>query len=105
LRAARQVLPGTGADLTDVEQNLRTVLKDSGLFEEVKDEHTDDPDQLVIGLCRFRPYYTEADGASRLEELWADRVRYPLWRRKRSRPTRARSSSRQRPGAVRAGTS
>jgi hypothetical protein len=42
-------------------------------------EHTDDPDQLVIALCKFRPYYTERDVAKRLEEIWKDRVGYPFW--------------------------
>ena len=35
----------------------------SGVFEEVEVEHTDDPDQLVIALCQFRPFYTERDVA------------------------------------------
>lgn len=71
--------PGAGADLEVVARNLRTVLRDSGLFEDIEVEHTDDPDQLVIGLCQFRPFYTVADIASRLEEIWSDRVRYPFW--------------------------
>jgi hypothetical protein len=71
--------PGRGADLVAVESTLRDMLMDSGLFEEVEVEHTDDPDGLVIALCRFRPFYTEGDVASRLEEIWADEVRYPFW--------------------------
>jgi hypothetical protein len=71
--------PGKGPELEDMERTLRAVLMDSGVFEEVEVEHTDDPDQLVIALCQFRPFYTEADVAARLEEIWSDRVRYPFW--------------------------
>lgn len=81
MRTAIQVnaSPGRGADLEGVEENLRDLLMASGLFEEVEVEHTDDPDQLVIALCQFRPYYTEADVAERLEHIWADRIRYQFW--------------------------
>ena len=81
MRTAIQVnaSPGRDADLALVEGNLRHVLMDSGLFEEVEVQHTDDLDQLVIALCRFRPEYTEADVAGGLERIWADRVRYPFW--------------------------
>jgi hypothetical protein len=71
--------PGRGEQLQTVEQSLRSVLMDSGLFEEVEVEQTDDPDQLVIALCEFRPFLTAAEVARRLEQIWADRVRYPFW--------------------------
>lgn len=71
--------PGQGAQLQAVEATLRELLMSSGVFEEVEVEHTDDPDQLVIALCQFRPFYSEKDVARRLEEIWADRVRYPFW--------------------------
>jgi hypothetical protein len=71
--------PGRTAELEVVETKLRDLLMDSGVFEEVEVEHTDDPDQLVIALCQFRPFYREQDVAQRLEEIWADRVRYPFW--------------------------
>jgi hypothetical protein len=81
MRTAIQVnaSPGTGAELESVEETLRDMLMASGVFEEVEVEHTDDPDQLVIALCRFGPSYTEGAVAARLEEIWADRVRYPFW--------------------------
>lgn len=81
LRSGIQVnaSPGLGADLEVVEVNLRGLLMDSGVFEEVEVEHTDDPDRLVIAMCQFRPFYTERDVAERLEEIWSDRVRYPFW--------------------------
>ena len=71
--------PGSGAELESVESTLREMLMSSGVFEEVEVEHTDDPDQLVIALCQFRPFYTERDVAERLEEIWSDRVRYSFW--------------------------
>ena len=71
--------PGTGAELVSVETKLRDMLMASGIFEEVEVEHTDDPDQLVIALCQFRPFYTERDVAQRLEAIWGERVRYPFW--------------------------
>ena len=81
MRTAIQVnaSPGKAEDLESVEGNLRELLMTSGLFEEVEVDHTDDPDQLVIALCQFRPFYTESDVAERLERMWSDRVRYPFW--------------------------
>ena len=71
--------PGKEEDLATVEQSLRDLLMSSGVFEEVEVEHTDDPDQLVIALCKFLPYFTERDVARHLERIWADRVSYPFW--------------------------
>lgn len=71
--------PGRGEQLTAVESTLREMLMASDVFEAVEVEHTDDPDQLVIALCQFRPFYTERDVARRLEEIWSDQVRYPFW--------------------------
>jgi hypothetical protein len=71
--------PGKVDQLESMEGALREKLMDSGLFEEVEVERTDDPDQLLIALCQFRPFYTEADVAERLEQIWSDRVRYPFW--------------------------
>ena len=71
--------PGKEEDLATVEQSLRDLLMSSGVFEEVEVEHTNDPDQLVIALCKFLPYFTERDVARHLERIWADRVSYPFW--------------------------
>ena len=81
LRTAIQgnAYPGSGEDVASMEGNLRDLLMASGIFEEVEVERTDDPNQLVIALCHFRPQYSEADIAAHLEHLWADRVRYPFW--------------------------
>lgn len=71
--------PGSDNDLETVEGSLRNLLMASGVFEEVEVEHTDDPDKLVIALCKFLPYYSEADVARHLERIWGDRVSYPFW--------------------------
>lgn len=81
VRAAIQsnVSPGQGEQVTLVEGRLRDLLMGSGVFEEVEVEHTEDPDQLVIALCQFRPFFTERDVARKLEEIWSEQVRYPFW--------------------------
>ncbi|HET6693698.1 MAG TPA: hypothetical protein VFG97_05305 [Pedococcus sp.] len=71
--------PGSGRDLTSMEETLRDLLLTSGVFDEVEVEHTDDPDQLVIALCHFRPDLSERDVAQLVERLWEQRVRYPFW--------------------------
>ncbi len=71
--------PGSGTDLATMESNLRDLLMASGIFEDVEVEQTDDPDQLVIALCRFKPEYSERDIAAHVKHLWHDRVRYPYW--------------------------
>ena len=71
--------PGSSADLETVGGSLRDMLMDSGLFDQVEVEATDDPDHLVIAMCAFRPELSEADVADHLETIWHDRVRYPFW--------------------------
>jgi hypothetical protein len=71
--------PGGEQELETVEGSLRYLLLTSGMFDEVEVEHTDDPDQLVIALCQFKPEHDAPEVARRLEELWADRVSYPFW--------------------------
>jgi hypothetical protein len=71
--------PGRATDLETLESSLRGLLVASGLFEEVEVGVTDDPDRLVIALCRYRPFHTERDVAQRLEQIWEDRVRHPFW--------------------------
>jgi hypothetical protein len=71
--------PGSGKDLATMEDNLRDLLMASGMFEEVEVGHTDDPDQLVIALCHFKPDFSEVDIAREVEDMWGDRVRYPYW--------------------------
>lgn len=81
LRTAMQgnALPPTGVALASMEGDLRELLLDSGLFEDVEVETTDNPDALVIALCQFKPDLSESDVAGTLERIWQDRVRYPFW--------------------------
>ncbi len=72
-------LPPSPLALASFEGDLRERLMDSGLFEEVEVEVTEDPDALVIALCQFTPERDEIDIAGALENLWENRVRYPFW--------------------------
>ncbi len=71
--------PGARAELSAVENSFREELLASGAFEDVEVEHTDDPDRLVIALCRFRPEYDERDIADLVASAWRDRIRYTYW--------------------------
>jgi len=71
--------PATERALVATESILSDLLKATGLFDTVEVEHTDDPDQLVVGLCRYRPNLSEYDVAEAIEQLWEERVRYPFW--------------------------
>lgn len=81
LRKAVQsnAFPGSHADLAAMGTTLQEVLADSGLFEDVEVGATEDPNQLVVGLCHFREGVTEDDIAAYIERVWNDRLRYPLW--------------------------
>lgn len=71
--------PGSSKDLEIVEKTLREMLMSSGIFMDVEVEHTNDPDRLVVALCRFAPEYSERDIAEVMEWMWQDRVSYPYW--------------------------
>jgi len=71
--------PASGRELIAMESILRDVFTDSGLFDTVEVEHTDDPDRLVVSLCQYRPNLSEHDVADAVEDLWGQRVRYPFW--------------------------
>lgn len=71
--------PGSDADLAAMGATLQEVLAASGLFEDVEVGATEDPNQLVVGLCHFREGVTEDDIAAYIERVWSDRLRYPLW--------------------------
>lgn len=71
--------PGRESDLRTVAAQLQNMLMSSGIFEEVEVEPTDNPDELVIALCKFMPFFTEQDIAHHLERIWGDRVSYPFW--------------------------
>lgn len=71
--------PAQGPALTAMEGILRDALVASGLFDSVEVGHTDDPDQLVIGLCSYRHLLHEQVVADRVTQLWTDRIAYPFW--------------------------
>lgn len=81
LRSGVQVnaSPATERALVAMENDLRVALSDSGLFDSVEVEHTDDPDQLVVALCQYRPNLTEDEVAETVERLWDERVSYTFW--------------------------
>ncbi|HLN77795.1 MAG TPA: hypothetical protein VK204_12180 [Nocardioidaceae bacterium] len=62
-----------------MESILRDVFTDSGLFDTVEVEHTDDPDRLLVSLCQYHPNLSEHDVADAVEELWGQRVSHPFW--------------------------
>ncbi len=65
--------------LVATESKLQELLTRSGLFDNVEVGHTDDPDELVVGLCQFRQYVSEYAVAEAIEQLWDDGVRSPFW--------------------------
>ncbi len=71
--------PSRHSDLATVESSLRGLLLESGLFDLVEVERTDDPDRLVIGLCMFKQQFSAVDIARYLTRAWTGRVAYPFW--------------------------
>lgn len=71
-------VPSTAA-LSLMSDELTDVLTNSGMFDEVEVGITDNPDALVIALCRFHAHLDAGIVAGRLEQLWHDRLRYPFW--------------------------
>jgi hypothetical protein len=71
--------PATEQALVAMENNLRDALTGTGLFDSVEVEHTDDPDQLVVALCQYRPNLDEDEVAATVERLWDERISYTFW--------------------------
>ena len=71
--------PGARAELSAVEANFRKALMATGAFESVEVEHTDDPDRLVIALCRFHAEYDERQIAELVSSTWDNQIRYTYW--------------------------
>jgi hypothetical protein len=72
-------VPGSGRDVASVAATLRAQLMESGVFETVEVEPTEDPDRLVIALCQFGPEVSEWDVTAQLERIWSHRIRYEFW--------------------------
>ena len=81
LRSGVQVnaSPATERALVAMGNDLRDALDSSGHFDSIEVEHTDDPDQLVVALCQYRPNLTEDEVAAIVERLWDERVSYTFW--------------------------
>jgi hypothetical protein len=71
--------PATERALVAMESILRDRLNETGLFDNVEVEHTDDPDQLVVALCHYRHNVSEDLVAATVERLWDERVSYTFW--------------------------
>lgn len=54
-------------------------LRAHPLLTGVEVERTDDPDRLIVGMCRFFPGAGEQQVVDLLTAIWEDRVRYRFW--------------------------
>lgn len=81
MRTAVQVnaSPGRPEELRGVAARLQQSLMETGLFEEVEVDSTENLDNLVIAMCKFPAQASHAQVAARLERLWEDRLRYQFW--------------------------
>jgi hypothetical protein len=102
MRAAVQANanPAREDELQVVAERVREALVESGVFEDVEVEHTDDRDQLVIAMCRFSSM-TEEDAEQSLEWLWENAMSYDFWE---ARGTLAEPGQVEFEGATRAST-
>jgi hypothetical protein len=62
--------PADSALATHLRQSLQAALTGSRLFGEVELGHTDDPDQLVIGVCRCADEVLPWEAGMGVERLW-----------------------------------
>ena len=70
---------GGAEELLAVERRLWSALVSTGTFADVEVDATDDPDRLVIAMCRFPGQRSVEEAAAELERLWLERVRYDFW--------------------------
>jgi hypothetical protein len=75
----RNASPVQERALVAMERILRDLLSHDGVFDRVEVGHTDDPDQLLVGLCQFRPDVPDADVIAVVERLWETGLRFPFW--------------------------
>jgi hypothetical protein len=71
--------PGGAAAVERLERALEDALVESSLFATVEVGHTEDPDRLVIALCRFHTFYSGEEVAAVVERAWNERLRYAFW--------------------------
>jgi hypothetical protein len=62
--------PATDGAAVAMERNLGELLQGSALFSEVELGRTDDPDQLLIGVCRCADQVLPWEAGMGLERLW-----------------------------------
>ena len=58
---------------------LDTQLRAQPWLTDIEVERTDDPDRLIVGMCRFLPGTREQQVVDLLTAIWEDRVRYRFW--------------------------
>lgn len=81
VRAAVQsnASPAALDDIKRVEHELRESLLATGVFDDVEVDHTDNPDGLVIAMCKFPGQMNRSQVAAKLELAWQDRLRFEFW--------------------------
>jgi hypothetical protein len=62
--------PGSEADLASVLDHVEAILRTSRYFDEVEVGPTEDPDQMVVALCRCSDGVLPWEAANGLERLW-----------------------------------
>ena len=62
--------PAGDAPVVAMERALEELLQGSALFSDVELGRTDDPDQLVIGVCRCAEQILPWEAGMGLERLW-----------------------------------
>jgi hypothetical protein len=75
----RNASPATERALVAMGNTMRDLLADTGLFDTIEVEHTDDPDQLVVALCQYRHNLSEDEVAAAVDRIWEDGVSYTFW--------------------------
>jgi hypothetical protein len=62
--------PADGIHATDLRDSLHAALTGSGLFDEIEFGQTEDPTQMVIGVCRCADGVLPWEAGMGLERLW-----------------------------------
>ncbi len=62
--------PAAPRHATTLEQALHTALSGSGLFSSIEIGRTEDPDQLIIGVCRCADGILPWEAGMGMERLW-----------------------------------
>ncbi|QWZ06701.1 response regulator [Nocardioides panacis] len=69
--------PASSAELSVAASKLRSRLASSAMFGAVEVETTEDPDQLLVAMVRYRPGTPVAQVSSYLEAVWVSELRLP----------------------------